>query len=308
MLVPSATSSTALSLVRGGGGGGLAGLLLSNIRAAAIPALPIAGGVLLTFVLEVKAKSRRSKKPDVDDAAVAQSLRSHRDDKVRVLMKTLPADIAGILAVIAIRAFRRDLWRPAAGPPLHLVVLSFAFWASEVTMDCCLDECAPLQPLLTVVLSATTQLALIYHLVTSHIVFFFKAVEVLLATAIAKVIDNPQWLTVAILSVLGLGVAAVTKCLPPLHPTRPAGAAAYLACTVGASTAYQMVQNNTSSSKSGMATIKMARSVGRLAAVAVGAPLQWVLYDTVTLSLFLSIKILVDSVALRAIRQKDQAF
>jgi len=272
------------------------------------PAVAISSIVLMAFWLNLR-MTNFSDRVSLTD--VRQALLSHKNEKMRVLRSVSPITfISTFFMAIFWSCFPidQDFWK--FGPALSLVGCAFGFWAAEATMDCCLDECKSAKPYSTVIFTIVIQLLLIIKLGTNilggggHSLFLFKAIEVLLATFIAKTIDNIQWGFVAAACSTLLALSSLLGQLPAIPMGLPrCGWQAYVLATVGASTAYQIVQN-ASVPFGKVRRIHQFRGMARIGALLAGAPPSWILFDIWNFQVFMVWKVIVDYVALHAISQQ----
>lgn len=269
---------------------------------ALVPLLSVTSTTLLFFWIELRLGNLSSK----DRTAACQGLESHKKEKSTILLKNLPGALLVSLAAVVIThvsPWLKGFWEFGPNPALY--GWAFSFWAAEVTMDCCLDECRSAKPYATVVLTLFAQLWLVFKLTTKtgggHVLFLFKAAETLVATALARTIDNVLWAGVAILCFSMLTTSSLLGLLPALPPSLPLGGwMSYLLVTVGSSIFYQLAQNVSSAAT---AKIFHMRAVGHIVALMVGAPATWVLFDTWNFTIFLCWKVLVDMVASNALKK-----
>lgn len=243
----------------------------------------------------------------VTDEIVIQ-LREHRSQKLASLRGTIPP-LFVVLAVACLHSrsypWQETLWRH--GPSATAIGLNFAFWAAEITMDTALDECGPLKLYIASAFAGILQLKLIAVLTTSprgHMVFWLKATETLLATALAKLIDHPLWIGIAAVVSCFVAVMAVTGRLAPLPPNVPvAGAVSYFAATVLASTFYQLIQNFAWAGTA-IGNVKLIRALLCCLSTCVwGTPPSWILYDAINFANFFGLKVATDTLALQAVSE-----
>jgi hypothetical protein len=241
---------------------------------------------------------------------IATSLRQHRLQKFNVLRKSFLS--ASLFTVIATCLYLRSypwqapLWR--YGPSPTALGLNFAFWAANGITDSVVDECSGLLLYPTAALAGILQLILIVVLSTGqtrfgHAIFWLKAIEVLLATALAKVIDHPYWVVIALVASGLIAMLATTSQLAPLPPgVKVSGVLAYFGATTLASSGYQLVQNNQRLAEILVSNIQLFRAcLGCLSVLFFGTPASWVLYDIINFTMHIGFKVITDTVALEAV-------
>jgi hypothetical protein len=290
-----------------GGGAGLP-TSASSFKELLLPAVGVSSATWLMFASDIitRSNNQKSKESRLAIAMMSKELKAHRGEKLQSLRQTLvPALLTLIVACVKAKVFPWDpqLWE--YGPRPSLIGLNFGFWVAEITMDTCLDECESLHLNTTKVTTAILQLALIVMLTTTHndghALFWMKAAETLIATALARVLDSFYWVVIAGLAVgfLAIGGSMGFLATPPKGvPT--SGIVAYFVATVWASTMYQVVQN-VSSVK--IKNVKLLRTLAcGLATCCAGTPPSWIVYDAINFALFFFFKVVTDSVALQALQ------
>mmetsp|Transcript_23491 Transcript_23491/g.34813 ORF Transcript_23491/g.34813 Transcript_23491/m.34813 type:complete len:383 (-) Transcript_23491:411-1559(-) len=283
----------------------------------ALPAAAVSSAMWLVLAFDIRTTLARQQKTggEPNKRIITQEmmiqLRDHRLEKLASLkgavLPLIPLLVACSAHAKSLR-WQESLWQH--GPSGNSLGLSFAFWAAEIAMDTALDECGPLQPFYAAAFSGVVQLAMIVVLTTNrrgHIVFLLKAIVTLLATALAKGIDNLFWIGIATMASSFVAVMALTGRLAALPPGVPAtGAIVYFAATLFSSTAYHLVQNRTWAS-SFMGHVKMVRAgLGCLSMVFAGTPPSWVLCDSFHYANFFCLKIATDTIALWALQLKNE--
>lgn len=281
----------------------------SQVKNMASPMIFIPSIILLVLWLELRIKHAGIHKKEAFVSNKTQvDLKEHKHEKTLVWKNVLPLTIISTLAIVAKAGsvpWNPHLWR--FGPSASLVGYAFAFWVAEVTMDCCLDECHSYQPRVTILASVATMITIILKLTTTstssshlgHVLFLWKAMEVLLATCIGRVIDKLEWGIVALLCSIIFGMNARLGRVPSIPDgIGTMGWISYLSVTVGMSTLYQMMQNL---STFRVKKILELRAIARIVALVLGTPPSWLLFDIWNFQIFMGWKVLVDSVALHAI-------
>lgn len=302
----------ALSVV----GGSDAYALQDHVQAILTPtiAIPLALWTLLT--LDVQRGNRAMTIENTSDHIGAPVV-AHRREKLRLLKNFIPSML--LSWTVACLAHKTLPWNPASsmwahGPQPHLVGLSFGFWASEVTLDACLDECDGMKTYTTEVVALLTMIILISKLTRAggnmngvdgggHVVFVMKACETMCSTSLGRTMDHSYWYAVAVSAVLLLGAGLATGTLAP----KPSGVKtqallAYFLITVGSSPVYQMVQNLTKIRVRAWHVWTVRQILLALAVVFAGTPAAWMILDATNFAVFLLWKTGADSVVLRALQ------
>ena len=311
---PSSSTTTTLSMVSNGLVPDTATNVVnltwftSQVKNMASPMILIPSIILLVLWLELRIKHVGIHKKDTFVSNKTQTdLKEHKNEKTLVWKNVLPLTIISTLAIVAKAGsapWNPHLW--IFGPSASLVGYAFAFWVAEVTMDCCLDECHSYQPRVTILASIATMITIILKLTTTstsssrlgHVLFLWKAMEVLLATCIGRVIDKLEWGIVALFCSILFGMNARLGRVPSIPDgIGTMGWISYLTVTVGMSTLYQMMQN--------LSTLRVKkilelRAIARIVALILGTPPSWLLFDIWNFQIFMGWKVLVDSVALHA--------
>jgi len=265
--------------------------------------------------LELRIKAIGIHKKNISICKKTQlELKEHRKEKTLVWKKQknlLTLTVISTFAIVgatklACTPWNLYLWR--FGPSVSDVGLAFAYPILLNTMDSCLDECHPYQPRFTILASILMQLGIIVKLTTAscggHIILLWKAMELLLATCIGHTIDNLAWSILALFCCVIFGWNTILGRFPSVPNGIPTmGWISFLTLTVSMSTLYQMAQNV---STFRVKKILEVRAIGRVVALVLGTPPSWLLFDVWYNQINISWKIIVDSVALRAIGEEGE--
>lgn len=241
---------------------------------------------------------------------ISMGLVRHRAGKALALQFMLQTAVFGMLFATVVRKLR----------PQHRFILSntlsvspsaeqfaenCAFWLVEAALDSLLDELATISHYNLVIQSFFTLVMLILFirlavLPTGHAVFVLKSCEVLLATAVARTIDNPLWVVIAIGAT---SLLAFSSRVCPLETpgVLRSGVVSYFVLNVASSFLYQALQN-TFSRFAWFKIIRVVHSIGLVFAVEfMGTPATWAIYDVLNWIVFLCSKVLLDTTAIIAL-------
>lgn len=296
-----------------GGKSMISEMFSSTIMSASLPAVFITITLWTVLMRELKYDSAKkifksSQQSATANTNVRSKLQLHYQEKLQLLRKISSYLILVlVMACLKARTFPWDRKIYLYGPSAALLGKNFAFWASEVTMDACLDECSEYKTQITKAVALLTMIVLVINLTsrTGHMIFVLKACESICSTLLGRTMDHFNWVCIALTGFITLTGRLLFGGLP-LMPLgiESQGVWAYSLITIGTSPIYQIVQNRLKVKCRTWHVWMIREFLLGFAVVFLKTPTSWVLYDITNFVVFLCFKSGVDLVALFALNRK----
>jgi len=191
--------------------------------------------------------------------------------------------------------------------------LYFNFLMAYSTLDLCLDELKEFNTKRTATFCFIAVIGIIPLLTlkksmfgfVGHPIFWLKALDILIGTAIAKTIDNLTWLLVASFSLVFFTTIWKLKLIAPIPYNVPmSGYLAYGLIGTSMSILYQVHQSSAKLNFTGGESYILRAVLNIFAMYTFNTPSSWILFSAVSHVLCSASKVISDTVALKALSSK----